>query len=177
MLFENASAPTSWTKDITYADRALRIVNGTASFGGSNEFSSILASSRSVSGTVSSVQSGTTINTAPAGLTINPGTYGPFSTSLNATSGASHTHAYNNLGENFRVPGGAVRESRVVNQSLSVGSGQQHAHTIPVSPHTHTFTNPTHTHTLTEANHGHPFTSTAQNFAVSYRDVILATKD
>lgn len=44
MLFQQTSAPTGWTKDTTHNDKAIRIVSGTASSGGSTAFSSVLTS-------------------------------------------------------------------------------------------------------------------------------------
>jgi microcystin-dependent protein len=51
MLFAQTSAPTGWTKSITHDDKALRVVSGTASSGGSTAFSSVFAS-RTPGGTV-----------------------------------------------------------------------------------------------------------------------------
>lgn len=42
-LFGNSTAPTGWTKGSTHNDKALRLVTGTPSTGGSTAFSSILA--------------------------------------------------------------------------------------------------------------------------------------
>lgn len=43
MLFQQTSAPTGWTKDTTHDDKALRVVSGSASSGGSTAFSSVFA--------------------------------------------------------------------------------------------------------------------------------------
>jgi hypothetical protein len=43
MLFQQTAAPTGWTKSATHNDKALRIVSGTASSGGSTAFTSIFA--------------------------------------------------------------------------------------------------------------------------------------
>lgn len=51
MLFQQTSAPTGWTKSTTHNDKALRVVSGSASSGGSVAFSTAFAS-QSVSGTV-----------------------------------------------------------------------------------------------------------------------------
>lgn len=53
MLFVQTSAPTGWTKSTTHNNKALRIVSGTASSGGSVAFDTAFAS-KSVSGTVGS---------------------------------------------------------------------------------------------------------------------------
>jgi hypothetical protein len=45
MLFQQTAAPTGWTKDTTHNDKALRVVTGTASSGGTNAFSTVLSGS------------------------------------------------------------------------------------------------------------------------------------
>lgn len=44
MLFQQTAAPTGWTKQTTHNDKAIRVVSGTASSGGSTAFTSIFAS-------------------------------------------------------------------------------------------------------------------------------------
>jgi microcystin-dependent protein len=41
MLFQQTAAPTGWTKETTHNDKALRVVSGTASSGGSVAFSTV----------------------------------------------------------------------------------------------------------------------------------------
>jgi hypothetical protein len=41
MLFQQTAAPTYWTKQVTHNDKALRVVSGTASSGGTNAFSTV----------------------------------------------------------------------------------------------------------------------------------------
>lgn len=41
MLFQQTAAPTGWTKDTTHNDKALRVVSGTASSGGTSAFSTV----------------------------------------------------------------------------------------------------------------------------------------
>jgi len=73
MLFVQTSAPTGWTKITTHNDKALRVVSGSVSTGGSVAFTTAFAS-RSVTGTVGS-------------------------TSLSTAQLASHTHqALDNAG-------------------------------------------------------------------------------
>lgn len=43
MLFQQTAAPTGWTKSTTHNDKALRVVTGTASSGGSVDFSTLFA--------------------------------------------------------------------------------------------------------------------------------------
>lgn len=43
MLFQQTSAPTAWTKQTTHNDKALRVVSGIASSGGSTAFTTVFA--------------------------------------------------------------------------------------------------------------------------------------
>ena len=51
MLFQQTTAPTNWTKGTTHNNKALRVVTGTATPGGSTAFTTVFAS-RPVTGTV-----------------------------------------------------------------------------------------------------------------------------
>jgi hypothetical protein len=53
MLFQQTNAPTGWTKQTTHDNKALRVVSGSASSGGSVNFTTAFAS-QGVSGTVGS---------------------------------------------------------------------------------------------------------------------------
>lgn len=61
MLFQQTNSPVGWTKDTTHNNKALRIVNGTCTTGGSQSFTSCF-SSRGVSGSVSVSTSNTALN-------------------------------------------------------------------------------------------------------------------
>jgi len=43
MLFQQTAAPTGWTKETTHDDKALRVVSGTASSGGTRNFTTVFA--------------------------------------------------------------------------------------------------------------------------------------
>lgn len=68
MLFQQTAAPTGWTKQTTHNDKALRVVSGTASSGGTSAFTTVFA------------------NQTP---TITVG-----ATTLTTTQIPSHTHSY-----------------------------------------------------------------------------------
>lgn len=53
MLFVQTAAPTGWTKSTTHNDKALRVVSGSASSGGTTAFTTVFAS-RTPAGTVGS---------------------------------------------------------------------------------------------------------------------------
>lgn len=56
MLFQQTSAPVGWTKQTTHNDKALRVVSGTASSGGTNAFSTVMAQTTVGSTTLSTSQ-------------------------------------------------------------------------------------------------------------------------
>jgi microcystin-dependent protein len=125
MLFQQTAAPTGWTKDTTHDNKALRVVSGTASTGGSVAFTTAFAS-QAVSGSVGN----TTITTAQM---------------------PSHSHTAN----------------------ASAGTGGEQA----VVQGSSTFTVSAINATGGGGSHNHSFTGTAINLAVSYVDLIIATKD
>jgi hypothetical protein len=43
MLFQQTNAPTGWVKQTTHDNKALRVVSGAASFGGTNSFTTVMA--------------------------------------------------------------------------------------------------------------------------------------
>jgi hypothetical protein len=136
MLFQQTTAPTGWTKDITHDNKALRVVSGTASSGGSVAFTTAFAS-QAVSGTVG--------NTTLTGSQMPSHNHGRGTT---YTGGAANPGAlwganvyYTNSGTGFTADSGGTD---------AAGGG---------------------------ASHNHSFTGTAINLAVSYVDLIIATKD
>lgn len=109
MLFVQSAAPTGWTKSTAHNDKALRVVSGSVSSGGSVAFSTAMAN-RSVSGSVDI--GSTTLSTAQMpshnhsfttyGVAESAGenianSYGSFSAvghSVSSTGGGgSHTHS------------------------------------------------------------------------------------
>jgi len=116
MLFQQTSAPTGWTKSTTYNDYAIRIVNGTASTGGSVAFTTAFKS-QAVTGT----NSGGAVS----------------ATSLSTAQLASHTHQY---GGSARLCGGP----RLLNDNCASGTvSGAISSTGCGSSHSHGFTQPT----------------------------------
>jgi hypothetical protein len=109
MLFQQTTAPTGWTKDTTHNNKALRVVTGTASAGGTVEFTSAFTT-KAVSGTVAN----TTLTTAQMPLHGHPwinggggdanAVSGPFTCRADVTAqraaytGTPNTNAGQNLG-------------------------------------------------------------------------------
>jgi len=109
MLFQQTSSPTGWTKQTTHNDKALRVVSGSASSGGSVAFTSAFAS-QAVSGTV--------------------GTSG--ATTLTSSQIPSHTHTTNFFNDNFCGPGPGLRNfgggATPLTSDNGTGGGGSHTH-------------------------------------------------
>jgi trimeric autotransporter adhesin len=197
MLFVQTAAPTGWTKSTTHDNKALRVVSGTASSGGSVAFTTAFAS-QAVSGTV-----GTSGATSATGTTDSTTAGGSVGVSLSAGGSVSattlaesqmpaHTHtprartstvnfsdggAYGMLGANNA---GTTATMNTVYNVTSTGGGGSHTHGFTNPSYSGSFTGTGHTHTFTSATHTHTggtFTGTAINLAVQYVDAIIATKD
>lgn len=118
LLFQQTAAPTGWTKDTTHDNKALRVVSGSASSGGSVGFTSAFAS-QAVAGTVGSTTLTTTempSHSHTAGATFGAGTQAKGGTGANvrtiastgnATSavggGGSHNHTFSGTAINLAV--------------------------------------------------------------------------
>ena len=113
MLFQQTTAPTGWTKDTTHNNKALRVVSGTVSTGGTNPFTTAFASY------------------TPAGT--NAVTIAGHA--LDLTEIPSHSHDINLFDSSS--PDGSPRrvaatddiyDSRGSTVSQSAGGGQEHTH-------------------------------------------------
>lgn len=121
MLFAQTSAPTGWTKSTTHDNKALRVVSGTASSGGSVAFTTAFAS-QAVSGTVGNttlstsqipVHAHTSYRTLDGTSLPNGGTnYDLMAeagavdytvTTANTGGGSSHTHSFTGTAINLAV--------------------------------------------------------------------------
>jgi hypothetical protein len=132
MLFQQTSAPTGWTKQTTHDNKALRVVSGSASSGGSVAFTTAFAS-QGVSGTVGSTTLSTSqIPSHSHNVTAITGTCGG--------GGDSGIAGYN----------GVSAINTTTFSTAAAGSG---------------------------GSHNHSFSGTAINLAVSYVDLIIASKD
>ena len=112
MLFAQTAAPTGWTKSTTHNDKALRVVSGSASSGGSSAFSAIFTSR------------------TPAGSVTVDGT------TLTESQIPAHAHAttaYNgNITGSFSNAGGVSAVTYLSSASItssSIGGGGSHTHT------------------------------------------------
>ena len=147
MLFQQSAAPTGWTKSTSHDNKALRIVSGNASSGGSTAFTSVFAS-RTPSGTFSGSLSG--------------GSVSP--TTLTTSQMPSHNHGVqlsNDDEESANKGFNDDRGNRFVqykNTSNTGGSGS-------------------HTHSIAGGSVSGSVSMDAMDFDVQYVDVIIATKN
>ena len=109
MLFQQTSAPTGWTKQTTHNDKALRVVSGAVSSGGSVGFT-----------------------TAFGTPSVNVGSLSAGATTLSTAQMPSHSHSYN-AGNNADNPGSLPRYELAQTTTLSTnstGGGGSHTHSI-----------------------------------------------
>lgn len=121
MLFQQTAAPTGWTKQTTHDNKALRVVSGTASSGGTSAFSTVFQ------------------NQTP---TINTSGLSAGATTLATTQIPSHTHTItigNSAGTSgTRINGREDIDSIFAGSSAQVstpltnatGGGGSHTHSI-----------------------------------------------
>lgn len=64
MLFQQTAAPTGWTKQTTHNNKALRVVSGTASSGGTSPFTTVFTDQTPTINTSGLSASATTLTTA-----------------------------------------------------------------------------------------------------------------
>jgi hypothetical protein len=167
MLFQQTSAPTGWTKSTTHNDKALRVVSGTASSGGSTAFSTAMGTP-SVSGTVG-------ISGAPAVGNLAVSMSGNISnTTLSVNTIPSHSHSFSvrkGNATNYPTPPAAYLNGVLNGNTNTSNAGNNGAHG--------------HSHNLSGVLNGAPsvgnlagsLSSATAAINVQYVDIIIATKD
>jgi hypothetical protein len=158
MLFVQTAAPTGWTKSTTHNNKALRVVSGAASSGGSVAFTTAFAS-QAVTGTVASYT--LTTSDIPS--------HNHSASSSSSVSDPGHAHSYTGVsgsnsynagtGGNFTVPNAAGLTTGGAGTGISVSTSTSIGNTGGGGGHAHGFSAP------------------SINLAVQYVDVIIATKD
>jgi hypothetical protein len=148
MLFVQTAAPTGWTKSTAHDNKALRVVSGTASSGGSVAFTTAFAS-QAVAGSVS--------------ITGISGSAG--ATTLTTPQIPSHVHGVSLAPGPSNLPGLQTNFGGFPNRTYypqvvsATGGGGSHDHPFSFSSGSASFS------------------GTAINLAVQYVDVIIATKN
>ena len=145
MLFAQTTAPTGWTKSTTHNDKALRVVSGTASSGGSVAFSSAFIS-QAVSGSIGSTTAtnqattatnqnttATNQNTTATNQSTTATNQATTATNLAATATNQATTATNIATTQGGTVGTSVSGSvsgSVGNTTLGINEIASHAHTL-----------------------------------------------
>lgn len=111
MLFQQTAAPTGWTKQITHNDKALRVVSGTASSGGTTAFTTVF------------------VNQTP---TITTSGLSAAATTLTTAQMPSHTHKSPYLsGAGSGLNAAFLSDSPPSGlDTTSTGGGGSHTHTV-----------------------------------------------
>ena len=162
MLFQQTAAPTGWTKQTTHNDKALRVVSGTASSGGTTAMSTALGTP-SVSGSISGAPDVSGLSVSMSGNIA--------STTLSINQIPSHSHNYDRAGHyednNTNSYNGTAAFANQSRSTSNSGGGGAH----------------NHSHNLSGSLSG---SATAGNLAISsataainvqYVDLIIASKD
>jgi hypothetical protein len=171
MLFVQTSAPTGWTKSTAHDNKALRVVSGSASSGGSVAFTTAFAS-QAVTGTVASY----TLTTADIPSHNHSATSTSTSSSTSSVTDSGHTHPFTTFSTaGLAVQGGVVGINYI---TASTGGTTSSATTgVTVGTTTTTSTSTSIGNTGGGGGHAHGFSAPNINLAVQYVDVIIATKN
>ena len=167
MLFVQTAAPTGWTKSTSHDDKALRVVSGTASSGGTTAFSSVLTSRTILEANLPAhthTGSGTTANN-------NVGHTHTWSGTTSTDPGHTHSDSTVSFANGTNAGGGA--NVVVGPTSTTTGLGGSHNHTVSGTT-SGVSANHTHTFSFTSDSSG---SGTAMDFAIQYVDTIIAVKD
>ena len=170
MLFQQTAAPTGWTKQTTHNDKALRVVSGTVSSGGSSAFSTAFATP--------SVSASLTGSPDVSGLSVSmSGNISSTTLSVNQIPSHNHPLIFANSAYNTAIPNNRlIKNSFSGNPSLNSGSKPSIENTGGGGSHNHG-------HNLSGSLSGN---ANAGNLAVSsgtaainvqYVDLIIASKD
>ena len=126
MLFVQTSAPTGWTKSTSHNDKALRIVSGSASSGGSVAFATAFAS-KTPTGTIG----GTSLTEAQlpshSHKLFQSGSSGGSSGSVGSTDIVEASHNYGNS-NTYSLNGESG--TATLGQTSAIGSGSTHTHSF-----------------------------------------------
>jgi len=153
MLFVQTAAPTGWTKSTAHNNKALRVVSGSVSSGGSVAFTSAFAS-QAVTGTNANY----TLTTSDIPAHSH--------TATSTVTDPGHFHDYDKVSSTAQAVGGS-------GSSYFTGTASTATDTKTTGITVATTT----ANTGGGGGHTHSFTGTAINLAVQYVDVIIATKD
>ena len=172
MLFAQSSAPTGWTKQTTHNNKALRVVSGSASSGGSNAFSNTFAS-RSLTANAGNTTAGGNVSVSIANANTS-GNVNSHTLSINEIPSHSHGLGAASLGP--PNGGSAARGASAANignmSTGNAGGGGGHSHGFSGGSHNHNANA-----SFSGSAHNHNISVTNLDLEVQFVDVILAAKD
>ena len=186
MLFYQSAAPTGWTQLTTQNNKALRVVSGTGGgTGGSNTFTTTFAAARSVP----LLQHNHNANLS--NQTSNHSHGANASSATNNNSG-NHVHGINDPGHNHgyeKAAGNKERgndsndarakqfqllETQNAGTGISIQNNGTHSHNVSTNVSVGN-NSANHKHNISIGNNGQ--SGASMDFAVSYIDVIICSKD
>ena len=179
ILFQQTAAPTGWTKSTTHNDKALRVVSGTVSSGGTAAFSTANITS---SGSISVGVSAGTLAVGIGTLAVGIGTLAGAAATLAESQIPSHAH-------NISLYSGTIPQTPLATRRISgspnqvnyvasfasdaAGGNGAHSHGISGSPSISGTPTLSGSPSITSTT----FTGNATNLSLQYVDVIIATKN
>jgi hypothetical protein len=169
MLFQQTAAPTGWTKQTTHNNKALRVVTGSASSGGSSAFTTAFGTP-SVSGTVG-------LSGAPDAGNLAVSISGSISnTTLSTSQMPSHSHS-TNLRRYVNEAGGGTQDSfNYFNDTVAINKGTNSTGSSGSHNHGHNLSG-TQTGAPGVGNLAGSLSSATASINVQYVDLIIAAKD
>jgi hypothetical protein len=133
ILFQQTTAPVGWTKDTAHNDKALRIVSGSVSSGGSSPFSTVFAKTATDSHAITQAEL-PNVNFSLSGITVNDSRtfkYEGLSLDTNVTAaGANRVTGYSgSFTKDVQVSGTITATG---GNAASGGSGTAHTHPMDI---------------------------------------------
>lgn len=155
LMFAQTAAPTGWTKDtVNYNEHSLRVTTGTASTGGTVDFTTAFTS-----------------QTPTGSVTITSVTGSAGATTLSTSQMPSHRHDLTLTPTYSNISGWSP-------QVYSSGyNGSTHPQATTTTGIQLTGGGSSHSHPFSFSSGSGTFSGAAMNLAVKYLDVITATKD
>jgi hypothetical protein len=154
VLFQQTTAPVGWTKDTTHDNKALRVVSGTASSGGTTAFSSVFAARTIATANLPSHTHDVIGNTGTEGA----------HTHLSVTFATSSTDGLSSTNYTaYRVNLGTDQDYTLFSTTTAANAGL-------------TTAAPAHAHAVSIVSSA-TGSGTAMDFAVQYVDVTICTRN
>lgn len=179
MVFQQTAAPSGWTKETVHNNKALRLVTGTASTGGTVAFDTAFAS-KSVAGTINNVTvTGTVQNHTLTIAQLPAHDHGASGLTFTGNALPNHDHnikLYSNPNGGSFVQSSQTGTTKVGDELTDGASAGTPSGTIGGTT-ANTGSGSAHNHGLVMDSHGHTFTGTAINLDVQYVDFIIGVKN